>query len=72
MPNPRFPPPGCRYHPRCAVGPLAQPGREACLQRDPHQDDGRAASLNGGPVTGPGAGAGGGRFAACHFPLGAP
>jgi peptide/nickel transport system ATP-binding protein len=72
VPNPRFPPPGCRYHPRCAVGPLAQPGREACLQRDPHQDDGRAASLNGGPVTGPGAGAGGGRFAACHFPLGAP
>ena len=72
VPNPRFPPPGCRYHPRCAVGPLAQPGREACLQRDPHQDDGRAASLNGGPVTGPGSGAVGGRFAACHFPLGAP
>jgi peptide/nickel transport system ATP-binding protein len=72
VPNPRFPPPGCRYHPRCAIGPLAQPGRELCLSRDPHQGPGPApspdASLNGGPA----AGTGGGRFAACHFPLAAP
>jgi peptide/nickel transport system ATP-binding protein len=68
VPNPRFPPPGCRYHPRCAIGPMTQPGREVCQSRDPHEDEGRAASLNGGPGSGPG----GGRFAACHFPLAAP
>jgi peptide/nickel transport system ATP-binding protein len=56
VPNPRFPPSGCRYHPRCAIGPLAQSGRDVCRNVDPHQDWG----------------ADNGRFAACHFPLGQP
>jgi oligopeptide/dipeptide ABC transporter ATP-binding protein len=56
VPNPRFPPSGCRYHPRCAIGPLAQSGREICRSVDPHQD--RMPES--------------GRFAACHFPLGQP
>jgi len=56
VPNPRFPPAGCRYHPRCAIGPLAQSGRDVCRNVDPHQDWG----------------ADNGRFAACHFPLGQP
>jgi len=56
VPNPRFPPPGCRYHPRCAIGPLAHSGREICQTVDPHQ--------HGEPESG--------RFAACHFPLGQP
>jgi oligopeptide/dipeptide ABC transporter ATP-binding protein len=38
VPNPRFPPPGCRYHPRCSAGPLTRPGREICLSRDPQQE----------------------------------
>jgi peptide/nickel transport system ATP-binding protein len=29
------PPPGCHFHPRCPVGPLAQPGREICLDTEP-------------------------------------
>jgi peptide/nickel transport system ATP-binding protein len=29
------PPPGCHFHPRCPIGPLAQPGREICLDTEP-------------------------------------
>ncbi len=37
-PDPHHPPAGCRFHPRCPVGPLADPGRTQCLTADPSQD----------------------------------
>jgi peptide/nickel transport system ATP-binding protein len=33
--DPHEPPPGCRFHPRCAVGPLVLANREICLTDDP-------------------------------------
>ena len=33
--DPHHPPAGCRFHPRCPVGPVAHPEREACRQDDP-------------------------------------
>ncbi|MFG2503649.1 ABC transporter ATP-binding protein [Streptomyces sp. NPDC048441] len=36
--DPHHPPAGCRYHPRCALGPLARPDRDVCLTTDPAQD----------------------------------
>ncbi len=33
--DPHDPPPGCRFHPRCPIGPLVLPGREICLTDDP-------------------------------------
>lgn len=38
VPDPASPPPGCRFHPRCPVGPNRRPGREVCAARDPQQD----------------------------------
>jgi peptide/nickel transport system ATP-binding protein len=35
-PDPHDPPPGCRFHPRCPVGPLVRPERTVCAERDPH------------------------------------
>jgi oligopeptide/dipeptide ABC transporter ATP-binding protein len=53
IPDPRRPPPGCRFHTRCPVGPLGHPERTRCITQDPHASwtafDGRAA--------------------ACHYPL---
>ena len=54
IPDPRRPPPGCRFHPRCPVGPLADPGRVSCRTEDPH-----SPAADGEP----------GRVA-CHYPLG--
>ncbi|WP_210570787.1 ABC transporter ATP-binding protein [Streptomyces sp. GESEQ-4] len=34
-PDPHHVPAGCRFHPRCPVGPLALPGRTDCLTLDP-------------------------------------
>lgn len=34
-PDPRNPPTGCRYHRRCAVGPLVNVDRRICIDRDP-------------------------------------
>ena len=36
-PDPHDPPPGCRFHPRCPIGPLATDDREICRDRDPHE-----------------------------------
>ncbi|WP_406638412.1 ABC transporter ATP-binding protein [Amycolatopsis sp. WGS_07] len=37
-PDPHHPPAGCRYHPRCPVGPLVRSDREICLRADPGED----------------------------------
>jgi peptide/nickel transport system ATP-binding protein len=55
VPNPRYPPAGCRFHTRCPIGPLAHQDRQICTAEDPHATVSRDGS----------------RFAACHFPLGA-
>ncbi len=34
-PDPKQPPAGCRFHPRCPVGPLALADRQRCLTEDP-------------------------------------
>ena len=34
-PDPHDPPPGCRFHTRCPVGPLVRPERTICAERDP-------------------------------------
>jgi peptide/nickel transport system ATP-binding protein len=33
--DPHHPPAGCRYHPRCPIGPLAFPHRTICITTDP-------------------------------------
>ena len=37
LPDPRQPPPGCRFHTRCAVGPIHLPERRVCRERDPQE-----------------------------------
>ncbi len=53
IPDPRRPPPGCRFHPRCPIGPIAHPERTVCATEDPHRS---------APTSQP-------SRAACHFPL---
>ena len=53
VPDPRNPPPGCRFHPRCPVGPAFLPSRTRCAAEDPQ---GAMAQLEG-------------RAFACHYPL---
>jgi len=33
--DPAHPPSGCRFHPRCPIGPLAHPDRTICATDDP-------------------------------------
>ena len=33
--DPHHPPPGCRYHTRCPIGPMVDPTRTVCLTDDP-------------------------------------
>ncbi|WP_212842663.1 ABC transporter ATP-binding protein [Catellatospora sp. IY07-71] len=33
--DPHHPPPGCRFHPRCPVGPLVHADRTICREREP-------------------------------------
>ncbi|MFF3671199.1 oligopeptide/dipeptide ABC transporter ATP-binding protein [Microtetraspora malaysiensis] len=35
-PDPRYPPGGCSFHPRCPAGPRLHPGRDLCQESDPH------------------------------------
>ena len=42
--DPHHPPAGCRFHPRCPVGPVTSADRQVCLTSDPH--DGAAARLH--------------------------
>jgi len=37
-PDPHQPPAGCRFHPRCPIGPLAFPERSDCIEVDPAAD----------------------------------
>jgi peptide/nickel transport system ATP-binding protein len=53
IPDPRRPPPGCRFHTRCPIGPLGHPERTRCIAEDPHTS---WTVFNG-------------RQAACHYPL---
>ncbi|SEF18307.1 oligopeptide/dipeptide ABC transporter ATP-binding protein [Jiangella alba] len=34
-PSPHDPPPGCRFHRRCPIGPLTRPERTICAETDP-------------------------------------
>jgi oligopeptide/dipeptide ABC transporter ATP-binding protein len=36
-PDPQRPPAGCRFHPRCPVGPMAHPERVVCFEQDPQE-----------------------------------
>jgi peptide/nickel transport system ATP-binding protein len=45
LPDPRFPPAGCRFHTRCPIGPLAHPERTVCREIDPHGAPGDEAHL---------------------------
>ncbi|GAA3131023.1 oligopeptide/dipeptide ABC transporter ATP-binding protein [Streptomyces echinatus] len=38
VPDPASPPTGCRFHPRCPVGPARHAGRDVCAVRDPQRD----------------------------------
>jgi peptide/nickel transport system ATP-binding protein len=53
VPDPRHPPTGCRFHPRCPVGPSRRSERGVCAAADPQ----RLLAV------------GGERKAACHFPI---
>ena len=33
--DPHHPPPGCRFHPRCPIGPLVFPDRTVCRDTEP-------------------------------------
>jgi len=47
VPNPSDPPSGCRFHPRCPVGPLKNPDRHICREESPELDlDGSAAACH--------------------------
>jgi peptide/nickel transport system ATP-binding protein len=47
--DPHDPPPGCRYHTRCPIGPLVQPEREVCRQEEPTSDHRQAAACHFAP-----------------------
>jgi peptide/nickel transport system ATP-binding protein len=55
-PDPHAPPSGCRFHPRCPVGPLLNPDRTVCVTADPAADaevrSHRAACHFASPATG--------------------
>ncbi|MBL7260132.1 ABC transporter ATP-binding protein [Paractinoplanes lichenicola] len=49
VPTPLDPPPGCRFHTRCPIGPLARPGRTICRTDKPpllQVSPGRAAACH--------------------------
>ncbi|MQA32613.1 ABC transporter ATP-binding protein [Modestobacter roseus] len=45
-PDPHAPPSGCRYHPRCPIGPLVHPDREVCRTTEPGSDHRHAAACH--------------------------
>jgi peptide/nickel transport system ATP-binding protein len=47
--DPHDPPPGCRYHPRCPIGPLVHPERDICRTTEPTSDHRHAAACHFAP-----------------------
>jgi peptide/nickel transport system ATP-binding protein len=56
-PDPHNPPGGCRFHPRCPVGPMVNPERVQCVTQDPRSVSPTSATA---------------QSSACHFPLSTP
>ena len=48
--DPHDPPPGCRYHPRCPIGPYVHPEREVCRTVEPTTDHRQAAACHFAPA----------------------
>ncbi len=48
VPSPRNPPSGCRFRTRCPIGPLADPSRTICIDKDPalSGEDGHRAACH--------------------------
>ncbi len=44
--DPHHLPQGCRYHPRCPIGPLVYPDREVCRTVEPTSDHRQAATCH--------------------------
>lgn len=44
-PDPHHPPAGCRFHPRCPVGPRVYPERTVCREQDPTKTAGERPHL---------------------------
>ncbi len=62
LPDPRDPPPGCRFHTRCPIGPMTHPDRTVCRDVAPSPGGGIGTHvaachfpLNGTQATGPAA-----------------
>jgi peptide/nickel transport system ATP-binding protein len=51
--DPHHPPPGCRYHTRCPIGPLVLPDREVCRLVDPTSDHRQRAACHFAPPNQP-------------------
>ena len=51
--EPPAPPPGCRYHPRCPIGPLVHPERQVCRTTEPTSDHRHAAACHFAPADRP-------------------
>jgi peptide/nickel transport system ATP-binding protein len=47
--DPHHPPPGCRYHTRCPIGPLVLPDREVCREVEPSTDHRQDAACHFAP-----------------------
>ncbi|MFN8520153.1 MAG: oligopeptide/dipeptide ABC transporter ATP-binding protein [Chloroflexota bacterium] len=55
--DPHHPPPGCRYHTRCPIGPLVLPDREVCRQVEPSDQHLQHATCHFAPPIAAGAAA---------------
>jgi peptide/nickel transport system ATP-binding protein len=42
--DPHAPPSGCRFHPRCPIGPAARPDRQICVLTEPLLPEGAAGA----------------------------
>ncbi|MET0772598.1 MAG: ABC transporter ATP-binding protein [Candidatus Limnocylindrales bacterium] len=47
--DPSHPPPGCRYHTRCPIGPLVHPDREICRVEEPSTEHLQRAACHFAP-----------------------
>ncbi len=51
--DPHHPPPGCRYHSRCPIGPLVLPDRGVCREQEPSTDHLQHAACHFAPPSVP-------------------